>query len=57
MVKIIEEYHSEDGALIKCKCGIKQFIFLGSEKDCSCGRSHIIKVKVIQVKSRRQGGI
>jgi len=49
MVKIIDEFNTEEGALIECVCGVKFYIYYGSEKSCSCGRTYIIKVKIMEV--------
>ena len=51
MVKIIDKFNTEDGALIECKCGEKFFIYgIDNPKQCSCGREYIVKVNIQEVK-------
>lgn len=47
MVKIIDSFNTEDGALIECSCGERFFIFgVDSIKQCSCGKKYIVKAVI-----------
>ena len=49
--KIIEDFNTEEGALIECSCGMRFFIFgVNIEKECSCGKIYIAKVLIEEVK-------
>lgn len=52
MVKIIEKFNTEDGAIIECECGVRFYIFgVDSPKECSCGKKYVVNVKIKEIKS------
>ena len=51
MVKVIEEFDTEDGALIECQCGQRFYIFgVDNPKQCSCGKEYVVKATIREVK-------
>lgn len=50
MVKIIDSFNTEDGALIECSCGERFFIFgIDNEKQCACGKTYIVKAIIEEI--------
>lgn len=52
-MKIISSFDTEDGATIKCVCGVVFIIFFGSPKACSCGREYEIIISIHQLRKRK----